>query len=108
MFGITIAQSPRFSALRRPEAPQPVLSNGFQWGLGIVSGTFKHRRCFIMKAVLALVSLAVTILSLYVSRSPGYEWLQYVAGLGIIGTIVFGGIYMAGRVNKDGNIRIAD
>jgi hypothetical protein len=61
-----------------------------------------------MKAVLALVSLVVTILSLYVSRTPEYGWMIYFAGLGILGTIIFGGIYMAGRVNKDGNIKIAD
>jgi hypothetical protein len=34
--------------------------------------------------------------------------MKYVAILGGVGTIVFGGIYFAGRVNKDGNLHIAD
>lgn len=61
-----------------------------------------------MKAVLALVSLIVTIVSWYFSKDPNYEWLFYVAILGGISTIIFGGIYMAGKVNQDGNIHIAD
>jgi cytochrome c biogenesis protein CcdA len=61
-----------------------------------------------MKAVLALVSFVITVVSIYIFRNYDYEWVMYVAILGGIGTIVFGGIYFAGRVNKKGDLHIAE
>jgi cytochrome c biogenesis protein CcdA len=61
-----------------------------------------------MKAVLTLASFLITGVSIYLFLNHDYEWMKYVAILGGVGTIVFGGIYFAGRVNKDGNLHIAD
>jgi hypothetical protein len=61
-----------------------------------------------MKAVLALVSLVVTVVSFFIFQSYDYGWFLYVGILGLISTIVFGGIYMSGRVNKDGDLHITN
>jgi hypothetical protein len=61
-----------------------------------------------MKAVLALVSILVAVVSLYFFQTTDHGWLIYVVAIGALGTVVFGGIYMAGKINQDGNLHIGD
>jgi len=61
-----------------------------------------------MKAVLALVSLVVAVVSLYLFQTTENDWLIYLGGIAVLGAVVFGGIYMAGKINQDGNLHIGD
>lgn len=61
-----------------------------------------------MKAVLALVSLVVAVVSLYLFQTTENDWLIYIGGIAVLGAVVFGGIYMAGKINQDGNLHIGD
>jgi len=62
-----------------------------------------------MKAVFALLSLVVACVSFYIVQAKeGFDYLLYLGIAGVIGVLIFGGMFMAGRVNKDGNIHIGD
>ena len=62
-----------------------------------------------MNLLLAFVSLVLTALSfwMYTSSQDNKLWLVGV-GVFLIGTLVFGGLYLSGRVNKGEDIHITE
>lgn len=62
-----------------------------------------------LNGLLAVVSLALTGLSFYMYRSSPENtfWLVGVV-LFLIGTLTFGGMFLAGRVNKGEDIHITE
>jgi sugar phosphate permease len=62
-----------------------------------------------MNLLLAFVSLVLTALSfwMYTSSQDNKLWLVGVIVF-LIGTLVFGGLYLSGRVNKGEDIHITE
>ena len=62
-----------------------------------------------MNGLLAFVSLILTALSffMYTRSADNKLWLAG-AGLFLIGTLVFGGLFLSGRVNKGEDIHITE
>ena len=62
-----------------------------------------------MNLLLAFVSLVLTALSfwMYTSSQDNKLWLVGVVVF-LIGTLVFGGLYLSGRVNKGEDIHITE
>ena len=62
-----------------------------------------------MKGLLALVSLVLTIVSflMYQRSADNKLWLAGFIVF-IIGTLVFGGLFLSGRVNKGEDIHITE
>ena len=62
-----------------------------------------------LNGLLAVVSIALTALSFWMYRGSGDNklWLAAVVVF-LIGTLAFGGMFLAGRVNKGEDIHITD
>ena len=61
-----------------------------------------------MYALLALVSLLVFAGSFYWYRQSATTWSMILALLGIVGAVVFGGLFLSSRVNKKEDIHITE
>jgi uncharacterized membrane protein len=61
-----------------------------------------------MKALLALVCLVVTGVTFYMYTSSANTLYFVVAVVFLILTLIFGGMFLAGRVNKTDDIHITE
>lgn len=61
-----------------------------------------------MKALLALVCLIITGVSFYFYRDNGQTVYFAVTIVFLILTLIFGGLFLAGRVNKNEDIHITE
>lgn len=62
-----------------------------------------------MNGLMAFVSLILTALSFYMYRSSPENTLWLVGVIVfLIGTLVFGGLFLSGRVNKGEDIHITE
>lgn len=62
-----------------------------------------------MKALLALVCLIITGVSFYMYTNSNDNKLYFVAAIVfLILTLIFGGLFLSGRVNKNEDIHITE
>lgn len=61
-----------------------------------------------MKALLALISLVITGVSFYFYRENGQTVYIALTIVFLLLTLVFGGMFLAGRVNKTDDIHITE
>jgi sugar phosphate permease len=62
----------------------------------------------LLYAALALISLIVAGFSFYSFQKGGETTWLYVAILFVLGTLVFGAMFLTGRVNKQEDIHITE
>lgn len=61
-----------------------------------------------MNGLLAIVCLAIAAVSFYFYRQNAQTMLLVAFVLFVLGTLVFGGMFLSGRVNKTEDIHITE
>ena len=62
----------------------------------------------LLYAALALISAIVAGYSFYTFQRDGNTTMLYIAILFVVGTLVFGAMFLTGRVNKQEDIHITE